>query len=333
MIVREIHFPTLYRVVSLDYGLAKYHRNAVTTILRDALDNAVILVDSHDVIVEEISAEVESWSPLARKQVQEILSQMKKRNRLVAVDIGEPDSECSTQGCAFASALAKTEKHEGAICADQCLCRPQCVQQGAFTAADYPDSILAKKIKDNREVILEDGNSEILLEQRVGEPLFRHAKHVKVLDRHIGRHIEKEGGLHWRFKRGLEWLLGQYVTHSTKKTPNGTFEVITGLKSNPSKKSPALGALVSFCENLQQTYDWPVTVTVKNESGPLGELPHARYIFTDQIAVSVDPGIDMFTSPGKTKKLVFTVVSEKVRGAEEKQANKLPTIGKQTLAA
>lgn len=154
-------------------------------------------------------------------------------------------------------------------------------------------------------------------------PIFRYAKHVKLFDRFLGHHLTAgfphgeplTSGtrlyIRYNFASGLEWVL-RHFTQANKHGECRTFEVMTGLNHNhyhPTVIDAAATALRDLASTLSARYCFPMTMIIKREAAG-HTMRHARFLFTDQLALMVDRGFDLLRSDGKVRDVVITHVSD-----------------------
>jgi hypothetical protein len=143
-------------------------------------------------------------------------------------------------------------------------------------------------------------------EKRILRPVFAHAKHVKIIDRYVGGRGNRRG-IGDDYRRSLNWMLEVFM-NSALPTAGRSFEVYCGLYSAPhSNYGSARGeefdavreSLRSF-EKEKRDAGAPLTIIIKRES-PEREMPHARHLLTDQVALLVERGFDLLWTDRKMK--------------------------------
>lgn len=99
-----------------------------------------------------------------------------------------------------------------------------------------------------------------------------------------------------RYSQTLEWFVGCIASHS-RHTP-GNIRIITGVLPQPSKDEidTIQAALERWRSRIAEQYVVSLSIEVRAERSSPGlalELEHARYLITDQAAVTVDRGFDL----------------------------------------
>ena len=330
MILEVIHLPHLYEVdrsdpsAELKYGLC-------LTILRDAEENCLLMEDPEHQLSKALFAAVSGWPHQRSKQAREVLARLKRQNRFVVVDQTYiPDEGCVRGSCAHALGLAAAVRPAAVLVPTSCSCRDACAS-GSLQVVHrdaYPFSGFAKRRRElsDRELSRRE-QSRGDFEAQVWEPVFRHAKHVRLFDRVVGRKVmervrrvdqsvlqtyleqERDGGtpeplvkVPDNFQSGLVWAFDQFLRHSRGR---GIFELTTEV--GPVSAAPgrlermqlaaAAAVLRSFARSRSQfprATGRGVAFTIHVKTPRHGqEMPHNRYVFTDQIKLMVDRGFDL----------------------------------------
>jgi hypothetical protein len=144
-----------------------------------------------------------------------------------------------------------------------------------------------------RDHVFEHGEGkQHKFEQEILVPLLRDAKHVKISDRYIGRSILTQNAD--QYKLSLEWILNIFVQKSRQP---GIFEIYSGFYTQPHPNQPppdVVGAKVALRQletDLQKIYP-NFRLIIKNEKR-CHQLPHDRYLITNQVAISIGRGFDL----------------------------------------
>lgn len=128
-------------------------------------------------------------------------------------------------------------------------------------------------------------------------PIFRPSRQLKLVDRYLGRHTTKRGSVDERWQRSIFWIVDSFfkATRRTESFSPPQVKIITG--TGTSRKGSDIlmiqRALEALQKDLCKQYGTRVSITLRQEGHLGGELPHARFIITDQAAWTIDPGIDV----------------------------------------
>ncbi len=334
MLFRAVHMPRLYSELPDDLGVASRHCAQVLSLLQDTEANCVLLVDDGNVMTSEISRAVHRWPPKYRGRAKEMLEKLRKSQRFVRVrDDGEVDVACGSGDCGHTVAVCRREVPQillGPAACEECASLAAC--EVAFTSInDYPISPFSRLRKDSESLILADSQwDKSGFQQKVWDPLFRYAKHVKLVDRYAGRHLQKEGGgyrlsVNANYARSIEWIFGRFAALSAGR-PVRSFEIACGLESDRLSDSEMLGAtqvLRGFVRGLSERYGLEMTVHVKVESHG-AEIRHARFIITDQMAMAVDRGFDLLKANDTIRDVHISLIYNP--GEMERQLRDLPDV-------
>ena len=137
-------------------------------------------------------------------------------------------------------------------------------------------------------------------EEKVLIPIFDRAKHVKIFDRNIG-HITK-GTLPDNYRLTLEWMINIFTQLSSEG--ERTFEITSGVDTRFSDSTKNTGdivdALRQFESEVKDKHGFPIKVNIKKETHD-NQLPHARYLITDQIGLLIERGFDLLWGDQKMK--------------------------------
>ncbi len=330
MILETIHLPTLYDI-DRDAPTADLSYGACISILREVLENCVLLQDLNDRMLREIDAALKNWPSQRRKEARKVLTALKKRHRFVSVDLDYSiDQTCHRDGCRHALGIAAVAKVPGVIGPLACACRSTCSNDAiqVLTPASYPFSLFSQQRRHAMDLeILAGESSGKIFEEDVWKPVFRYARHVRLFDRIVGREVTNRvmdvgtdrlmtylAGIHKgeslpplvdvprNFAEGLNWVFEQFLVNAP---PTGVFELTTQVgplnkdETSPGKRQLAAAACVleQFAiqasgspKAKQRKTQFGMNVKVGKHNA---EMPHALFLFTDQIALIVDRGFDL----------------------------------------
>lgn len=302
MFFRTLHFPTVYTTSSSGIIHTSSQCSLLLLILKSLLSNGLILVDEMGGIRRAISDAIQEWPPNYRKEGEEILIQLNKRNRFVDVPVeaGSASLTCLEPACRLALEIARREN------LDLCLAKTSCCDCiGLPLAVDllsYSASGAFATILNRGSVVLGDGEwDKSLFEANILHPVLRHAKHVKVIDRWVGRSLKwDKKTLTYKvaenYADALRWIFEQFVVTAADRYTTG-FEVFCGIRAIDcrGREEKVAQALKRWADDCTNRYGYQMTIHVKLER-PTQEMRHDRYLITDQIAIHVGRGVDLLRS-------------------------------------
>lgn len=192
--------------------------------------------------------------------------------------------------------------------------------------ADYSASPFFDKRDKAKSVELSDGQwTKWQFEEAILRPLFRYAKRIHIVDRYIGRTItDTPSNLHMNnlFQDTLTWITSVFADSSRDKVDR-ILEITCGVLDQPDKYQirDVAEIIVQYRDFLKQLTNTAVTFNLKLERKSK-QMPHNRYLFTDQMSLAFSPGFD-FLCQNNTIKAVSINPSEH-RGEIEYQLRLLP---------
>ena len=344
MLLKTILSPSVLQGIPEDELAQKLFCNSQIQLLQDLTDNCVVIVDSNQSIKKEIIAAIEKWPVKFRKPAKEILKLLANRNRFVTLTVQYSlCSNCNNPTCqkcigmalnCFPNAIFITE--------DCCLCiKNQSLPIRPIDASEYGISPFFKQRRQFNSITLSNGEWEQeKFEDKVLTPLFGDAKHIKIYDRMIGRATGQSAVMPEHYQSTLEWLLDVFLQKSSSQRER-VFEVYSGIDVrylNPKEVSDTQALLRKFETNMQRKYNFPFKITLKQEDGRDQEMPHGRYLITDQIGILIERGFDLLWTDQQMKdaKLIPNVDSRLIRDVTisrisesskiEKAVRKLPDL-------
>lgn len=316
MIIKQVHIPQAYFVSSDDQG--NLASKSLIAALRDVKDAGVLLVDPGGAMMREMRLGLATWSTDNKKGIQELLKQLVLRKRFVVPDVTYSAESGLPDPCAHAVGIARVSTPEVTVMPKTCICRSECISSASACQVDaYLTHDACEQVRQIRHVSLAYNQwSRVKVNQEIWNPVMTYAKHVKIIDRWIGRHVVDSGVLRPGFRDGLEWVVEQYAKNSVRRA-SGLFEIITGFGPRPASGSDRRAAkiLQQFGEQLTRQYGHKIDFVFKRESDS-SQLPHSRYLFTDQVALVIDPGMDLL-SRGHVRAMSVTHVAEHDRAKAE----------------
>jgi hypothetical protein len=321
MLVRTILLPSIFRV-NPEKSHAEY--GMVIRFLQNLEKNGIVLVDDTDCILA-YGEDIKKWPQKFRTKAQELLIALRKKDRFVEKSLNDQvQANCQNPQCQPYIRMAKIYLPPAIISRDHCN---ECAAKEltkfsrieVVDIAEYSISNFDAHLNLNDYFFAKGELTPREFEKKVLIPLLRDAKQVKIYDRYIGRSIlRKENANQYEFT--IKWILDVFLRVRDSKL-KGVFEVYGGLntRSIPKHKKiqdaiDALRALETDCKQVHPHFK----LIIKDETKG-SEMPHDRFLFTNQVAVSFGCGfnllfgnpsllrdvkIDYFSDPGKIEQEV-----------------------------
>ncbi len=291
MLTRVILLPCIF-VPETD--TSTYYYSYMISILHSFLESGIILIDSRESdeseILKSIISSIDTWIPKFRYKAKEIIKQLRKRNRFVSTLIDQPINQiCTLHSGDNCTKLYTSEDFYSTITKHS-----QCVSHSKTTLVEeYSISPLFKKLDRNSFFVGNNEWTEDEFEEKILVPLFRDAKRIGIYDRWIGRSIAEGRTNH---QDTIKWFLNIFQTVATIRTDT-IFEVYCGIDvrgiSVPDL-STAKESLRNFEAGVKELYAY-FKLFVKEETRG-NALPHDRYLITNQTAIYIGRGFDLFVN-------------------------------------
>lgn len=297
MLVRTVLLPSV--LTSIPEDRASFYSLAIK-LLQELKKTGVILVDDKDCIKTTLAQRIGQWPVKFRKPAQVLLEELDKKNRIVEVALkSEVQSTCGNTPCKECMRIAKIYLPLAVLARQECnQCAKEQLEVPTIKVVDFDeytiDDDFCAYIELHDRIFEQGEGKQNKFEQEILIPLFRDAKHVKIYDRWIGRSILTKNADN--YKRTLKWVLDVFVRKS-RLGEAGVFEVYTGFftQQHPGQRPPdvskAAVALRQLEADMQQAHP-KFRLILKNETRHK-QLPHHRYLITNQVAVSIDRGFDL----------------------------------------
>ncbi len=324
MLVRTVLFPSVLTSITEDQP--SLYRLAI--ILLVTLEkNGLILVDDNECIQTSLTKGIDEWPQKFRKEAKVLLKRLSEKNRFVKVSLrDESQPTCAKKICHYCIKIARDCCPTAVIASQEC--NPCAKQQLAlFTTVKVVDVVedsISNFFPGDR--ILDKGEwTQQKFEQEILIPLLRDAKDVKIYDRYIGRSILQKKNAD-KYKFTLKWIIDVFLRERSSKF-KGVFEVYGGVNicSIPKPKIPnALAALRKLESDLRQCH--PAFKLIIKDETQGGEMPHDRFLVTNQVAVSVGRGFNLLfgSNPRLVKDVTIAYCSEP--GKIEQAVRTLPDL-------
>lgn len=282
------------------------------SLLRDLEENCLILVDSDParITTSSIGDVVATWPQRYRTPAKAILARLRDRKRFPNVLHYSEAPTCGSLPCRHPIGIASAYSPDAVFVAPECEASVGSLLTGpgVLTLNDYPLSRFAQQRRDGRSYRIGFGSlTQPLAERDLFDPILRYATHVTIVDRYIGRSIpDGDGtGVFGRdYQRSLAWFCEMYRKAVTLRgtQSKATLEIWSGVDMNRVSPTEATQALRQLRQWQQQiAVGVPnLSVSVKKETH-LGEMPHARYLITDQAAFVIERGFDLLFSDSQMR--------------------------------
>ncbi len=309
MLVRTILLPS---VLKTHPDNQSPHYAMVIRLLQDLENNGVVLLDDTQCIKASLLQDISKWPVKFRKKAKVLLTTLKNKNRFVEVSLkGEVQATCKNKPCQQGIRIAKSYLPPAILTSQGCnqCAHSQLVLVSSVEVIDVTEYCISdffeSHLKSSDRVLSNGEWKQDKFEQEILIPLFRDAKHIKIYDRWVGRSAltNPNGQVADNYKFTLEWILDLFVRES-RLGVDGIFEVHTGLDTRCISKAKVptfVASLRSFESDMRKAYSFPnFQVSIKEET-QADQMPHERYLITNQVAISIDRGFDLLlgkrTSP------------------------------------
>ena len=302
MIYSLVHAPDIY-------SPEEFHNNPLySSVLLSALQswmrNCVILVDNQNRLTRRIRSYLDGMQPQDRKNFQVCLEKLAKRKRIIKRDIDLAQGEDTDNDFTVCQEIVRKHRPDAFIIATKKSIavsdQASPCHEKTVALCEYAASPLFDEIERHDFTIGTEHDYTVL------KGVLGYARYVRLFERNIGRYWGKD------YMRSLEYLFDLYRDVGEFST-EGQIEIVTGLvetkdkekeKENQKKYSDLL---IDFREQVEKEYPFQITFTVKKESS-YKNLPHTRYLQTEQFLIQLDAGFKFFNSvTGKTRSNVLSV--------------------------
>jgi len=260
------------------------------------LESGIILIDSREIdesqLLKSIIKNIDAWVPKFRYRAKEIIKQLKKRNRFVSISIN--DVQQLIQVCTIQMGDNCTKLYTSEDFYSPIVKQSECINHPEITLVEeYSISPLFKKLNKNNFFIGNNMWRQDKFEEEILIPLFRDAKRIGIYDRWIGRSIS---GGRTNHQDTIIWFLNVFQKVATITTGT-TFEVHCGIDvrgMSAKDLSNAISSLRIFESEIKELYTY-FKLFIKEENRN-DVLPHDRYLITNQTAIYIGRGFDLFVN-------------------------------------
>lgn len=282
--------------------------------LRDIEENCVILTDacSPAKITASLSSNLDAWPQKYRIEAKAVLQRLRERRRIISCTGYSEAEKCNGQPCAHTLGITLHVLPRAVLVKDNCLkCVPAMPgKTDVITWENYSISEFSRTRRESKQIRITFADfDQCRAEDLVFEPIMRYATHVNVVDRYIGRSVPARGNGLANFsndyQRSLEWLIDIYRRSVTRRgtADKSTMEVWCGLETYNLSPADVTNAVVQLRAWEQKIIGKRVPnfkLHIKKEL-PNAQMPHARYLITDQATVLVDRGFDLLCSDSQMR--------------------------------
>lgn len=299
MLVRTILLPSVLRANSenqtADYGM-------VIRLLQDLEKNGVVLVYDTNCIKASLLQDIPKWPVKFRKKAEVLLKSLKKKNRFVEVLLkDEVTATCKNKPCQQCIRIAKIYSPPAILASQDCIecAKAQLESVSSVEVVDVAEYCVSDFFESHLNLsdrTLSKGEwKQDKFEQEILIPLFRDAKHIKIYDRWIGRSVSNPpnpGQIADNYKLTIEWIIDVFLRESRSEVGR-VFEVYSGLDTwkNKANVPTFVTELRKFESDIKQSFP-NFKLIIKKET-QTDQMPHERYLITNQVAVSIDRGFDL----------------------------------------
>ncbi len=305
MLVRTILLPSVF--TSIPEEQASLYSLTIK-LLHELEKTGVILVDDKNCIKTALSQGISEWPEKFKKPAQKLMKKLWKNHRFVELSLrSDIQLNCGRKQCQPCIRIAKEylplavlARQECNSCANKQLTEVPTVK--VIDIEEYSiDDDLRSHLNERARILGKGEWKQDKFEQEILIPLFRDAKNIKIYDRWIGRSILTSNAD--KYKLTLEWILDVFLRVS-RLGSGGVVEVYSGFypQKQPGKQpcnvTDVVTALRQLEAALQKTHP-TVRLIIKKETQAC-QMPHDRYLITNQVAVSIDRGCDLILDNRKS---------------------------------
>lgn len=274
-------------------------------LLQELNKNCVIFSDLAGKLEKEIVATIQNSPPKYQYKARHLYQSLKQKKRIIKQSFNTPEAllgnSCDFYGLAINS-INELLIFTGENCCLESIIEPK---SRMVKLDEYLLSTRFTERKDNH--IFSDGQiNKQELENLILIPLFENAKSVKLIDRYIGRSmINKKGKIEreivGRYQQSLTWLIELFDKCNLQSQRR--FEIYTGVETsdlNSDEIKYLYNNLMKFVTTIQgKCPKLDFDLKVKRETKKYAEMPHGRYLLTDQTSILVERGFDLLWDEDK----------------------------------
>ncbi len=277
---------------------AEYFANRLRLLQDVFVHGGVALTDRLNAPPHRLEAALSKW-PVDQHRALELVRQLAKHHRWRMVP-GSPGPD--PDGCQWAATVVAHA--DGVVVLDSCACGHDCMRETPGTpVSKYGEAPWLQNLTDPVVTISKEWGSGEL--EALWSPVLRDARSVTIVDRYIGRVAHKKNDA-LRFRRALTWVVRLW--HEQNATRPRTLHLVTGqwLPVAEGQTRPAPNSMQVQQHLVGVRHDlaaWPwlsLDIDLRGElKGDLSsQLPHNRYLHTDQGTWELGQGVDAFDTQG-----------------------------------
>lgn len=225
---------------------------------------------------------------------------------MVSINEYTPHGSATHEACRVALGIHAAEDPDALFVAADCRCGAGCtsVSEKCLNVRTYAISPFESHRRELHDGLVLGTGSMLKkeFEDTVLRPVFRRARVVTVIDRYIGQ-VEDPGRpfqLADRYASGLAWIIESFAIYS-QSTEEREFTVATQIPFERRRASRAKAdALRSWARGMSKKHGVPIRMDIRQAEEGRG-MAHDRFLVTDQVALYVSRGFDLFRPDGKLR--------------------------------
>lgn len=315
MLLPMVLIPNSISTNSIDCADQKLICSNGITLLRDLCEYGFIMDNKNSDIWNELCSTVISWPITFRKKVEELLFRLHNSGRITKYkELFNGSEKCTNNICKFCIGLAKaSHPHTIVVNKDCSLCSREQIPESVEICdiLEYPISKYSE-YRDNPliPIHLSDGEwNQNDFENKILIAIFKYAKSVKIIDRYIGKLWKNEQksnsyNLSPNYRLALKWIIEAFINYCINKE-TAVFEIYTGFDCENESieiNEQKVAELRKFEVELKDIYKFNFKLHIKKEIHDRSkEMPHGRFIFTNQIGLLIERGFDLLWNNKKMK--------------------------------
>jgi hypothetical protein len=283
--------------------------SAGITLMSDVAKCGSVLVDNANITIGALGDAIDRWPMKFKIRGQALMARLQQTHRFIPVKSQYQASIiCAPLACKDCVGIATVLSTHGIVCGGACVnCfAVQAPQSTVICITEYSASSLFELLRDKTSFALQNGEwKRGDLDRKLFDPVLKRAKHVKIVDRYIGRSIDPAGlvtEMKDCYQQTLEWIFKIYLRRN-RTTGIDVFEIYCGIDTRHLANSQVLEivrALRTFESAMNTRYPFSLKLIIKKE-GHAAQMAHARYLITDQTSILIERGFDLFWNDGEMR--------------------------------
>jgi hypothetical protein len=286
--------------------------------------NSIILIDKDNKYLNLIQEYINSCSPKFKDPLLRHFKQLKIQKRLINFfnTSEEETAEKSIFDYDYYYSQLKDHNYDFVFVNDYCKesCLDKFGMSNMISISDLlVDPTIEQCFENTGKFEVEDKSDKESFENCILIPTIKYAKHIKLIDRYIGRHFHEDRKTpeqlaslkevdhvlsEDRYFKSIVWILeviknnSQYQLDTSQTNDNSKYpsvEIITGLQTdliNDLQKEAIVEFFQTVSEKFREIYRYDIRIYLKDE-GASTKMPHERLFVTDQIIVQFDRGFTL----------------------------------------